>query len=163
MHCGQSEKESQEGGQKDRKEGQENGQKGRKEDQKGDQEDRKEDQEGGQEGRGRNVVELLIPFQTHVNRPIPPGDRPLFVHRQRDGLTRRRSPPAGDSKWTVVLGLPVEPRVFGLVFEGRAASSSKGFFNSTTASGSPLTNTTTSGRRLCWPSTTMNWLTASQS
>ena len=31
------------------------------------------------------------------------------------------------------------------------------------ASGRPLTKSTTSGRRLCWPSTTVNWLTASQS
>ena len=32
-----------------------------------------------------------------------------------------------------------------------------------TASGSPFTNSTTSGRRVCWPSATVNWLTASQS
>ena len=32
-----------------------------------------------------------------------------------------------------------------------------------TASGRPLTNSTTSGRRVCWPSATVNWLTASQS
>ena len=43
------------------------------------------------------------------------------------------------------------------------ASSSAAFFSSITASGRPLTNTTMSGRRLCWPSITVNWFTASQS
>jgi len=43
------------------------------------------------------------------------------------------------------------------------AASSAGFFNSMTASGSPLTKSTTSGRRSAWPSATANWLTASQS
>ena len=43
------------------------------------------------------------------------------------------------------------------------AFSSAGFFSSITPSGRPLTKITTSGRRLCCPSTTVNWLTASQS
>ena len=43
------------------------------------------------------------------------------------------------------------------------ASSSAAFFSSMTPSGRPLTKTTMSGRRLCWPSMTVNWLTASQS
>ena len=43
------------------------------------------------------------------------------------------------------------------------AFSSAAFFNSMTASGRPLTNSTMSGRRVCWPSATVNWLTASQS
>ena len=43
------------------------------------------------------------------------------------------------------------------------AFSSAGFFSSITASGRPLTKSTTSGRRVCLFSTTVNWLTASQS
>ncbi len=43
------------------------------------------------------------------------------------------------------------------------AFSSAGFFSSITASGRPFTNSTTSGRRVCCPSATVNWLTASQS
>ena len=43
------------------------------------------------------------------------------------------------------------------------AFSSAAFFSSITASGRPLTNSTMSGRRLCLFSTTVNWLTASQS
>ena len=43
------------------------------------------------------------------------------------------------------------------------ASSSAGFLSSITASGRPLTKSTTSARRLCLFSTTANWLTASQS
>ena len=43
------------------------------------------------------------------------------------------------------------------------AFSSAAFLSSITASGTPLTNSTTSGLRRCWPSATVNWLTASQS
>ena len=43
------------------------------------------------------------------------------------------------------------------------ASSSAGFFSSITPSGRPLTNSTTSGRRVFRFSVTLNWLTASQS
>ena len=43
------------------------------------------------------------------------------------------------------------------------AFSSAAFFSSITASGRPLTKSTTSGRRVCLFSTTVNWLTASQS
>ena len=43
------------------------------------------------------------------------------------------------------------------------ASASVGFLSSITPSGSPLTNSTTSGRRSILFSTTVSWLTASQS
>ena len=43
------------------------------------------------------------------------------------------------------------------------ASSSAGFFSSTTPSGMPLMNSTMSARRVLWFSVTVNWLTASQS
>ena len=43
------------------------------------------------------------------------------------------------------------------------ASSSAGFFSSITPKGRPLTNSTTSGRRVFLFSVTLNWLTASQS
>src|SRR5450631_319329 len=43
------------------------------------------------------------------------------------------------------------------------ASSSAAFFSSTRPSGRPFTNTTISGRRLLWPSMTVNWFTANQS
>ena len=43
------------------------------------------------------------------------------------------------------------------------AFSSAGFLSSIRPSGRPLTNNTISGRRSCSPSTTVNWLTASQS
>ena len=43
------------------------------------------------------------------------------------------------------------------------ASSSAGFFSSITPSGSPLTNSTTSGRRVFRFSVTVSWFTASQS
>ena len=43
------------------------------------------------------------------------------------------------------------------------ASSSAGFFSSITPSGSPFTNSTTSGLRVFLFSVTVNWLTASQS
>ena len=42
------------------------------------------------------------------------------------------------------------------------ASASVGFLSSITPSGSPFTNSTTSGRRSILFSTTVNWLTASQ-
>ena len=45
----------------------------------------------------------------------------------------------------------------------RRRSRRPAFLSSITASGRPLTNSTTSGRRVCCPSTTVNWLTASQS
>ena len=41
-----------------------------------------------------------------------------------------------------------------------SAFSSAAFLSSMTPSGRPLTKMTTSGRRLCWPSITVNWLTA---
>ena len=43
------------------------------------------------------------------------------------------------------------------------ASSSAGFFSSMTPSGRPFKNSTTSARRVLWPSVTVNWFTASQS
>ena len=43
------------------------------------------------------------------------------------------------------------------------ASSSAGFFSSITPRGRPFTNSTTSGRRVCLFSVTVNWFTASQS
>jgi hypothetical protein len=43
------------------------------------------------------------------------------------------------------------------------AFSSAAFFSSITASGRPLMNSTTSGRRACRPSAIVSWLTASQS
>src|SRR3989442_14354060 len=42
------------------------------------------------------------------------------------------------------------------------AFSSAGFLSSMTANASPLTNSNTSGRRVCCPSDTVNWFTATQ-
>ena len=94
----------------------------------------------------------------------PPGLEPLLARAERadpgrgpvggdeDGVRTRRAPGSGPGRsasWWYAVQI--------------VACSSAGFLSSMTASGRPLTNSTTSGRRSCPPSTTVNWLTASQS
>ena len=102
-------------------------------------------------------------------RILAPGDRapglePLLARAERADA---RLHAVGDDQRRVGREQRRDLRLVGLeLLEGRPdrrRSRRPAFFSSITASGRPLTNSTTSGRRVCWPSATVNWLTASQS